>query len=273
MSHDEANSVADEAAHVTRVPLPVETRAPSGTTSAHLVDGLLVDPATRTDALDEAVATAAADGSPVTAIAVTHAHPDHVGAVAAYASLTGATVYAHADHVDRFREATGVDPDETVVDGDTVGSTDVRVWATPGHAPDHLVFVTDGPDRTAGIVGDLVVAEGSVAVAAPDGDLAAYLDSLDRVRDGVVDRLYPAHGPVVDDPAVTCRRLAEHRLDRERRVLRAVDAGASDVDAVLNAAYDRDLSGVADLARGTVRAHLEKLVAEGRVATSWTDED
>ena len=273
MSHDEPDPVADEAAHVTRVPLPVETRAPSGTTSAHLVDGLLVDPATRTDALDEAVATAAADGSPVTAIAVTHTHSDHVGAVAAYASLTGATGYAHAHHVDRFREATGVAPDETIADGDTVGSTDVRVWATPGHAPDHLAFVTDGPDQTVGIVGDLVVAEGSVAVAAPDGDLAAYLDSLDRVRDGVVDRLYPAHGPVVDDPAVTCRRLAEHRLDRERRVLESVEAGASDVDAVLDAAYDRDLSGVAALARGTVRAHLEKLVAEGRIATSWTGED
>ena len=273
MSHGEPDPVADEAGHVTRVPLPVESRAPSGTTSAHLVDGLLVDPAARTDALDEAVAAAATNGSPVTAIAVTHTHPDHVGAVATYASQTDATVYAHADHVDRFREATGVVPDETIADGDTVGSTGVRVWVTPGHAPDHLAFVTDGPNQPVAIVGDLVVAEGSVAVAAPDGDIAAYLDSLDRIRDSGADRLHPAHGPVVDDPAVTCRRLAEHRLDRERHVLESVEAGASDVDAVLDAAYDRDLSGVADLARGTVRAHLEKLVTEGRIATSWTDED
>ncbi len=273
MSHDELDPAADDAAHVTRIQLPVETRAPSGTTSAHLVDGLLVDPAAQTDALDGAVATAATTDSPVTAVAVTHTHPDHVGAVAAYASRTGATVYAHADHVDRFREATGVVPDETVADGDTVGATDVRVWATPGHAPDHLAFVTDGPDQTVAVVGDLVAAEGSVAVAAPDGDLVAYLESLDRVRDGGIDRLYPAHGPPVDDPAGTCRRLTDHRLDRERRVLEAVEAGASDVDGVLDAAYDRDLSDVADLARRTVRAHLEKLAAEGRIATSWAGED
>ena len=104
------------------------------------------------------------------------------------------------------------------------------------------------------VVGDLVAAEGSVAVAAPDGDLVAYLESLDRVRDGGIDRLYPAHGPPVDDPAGTCRRLTDHRLDRERRVL-------------------EDLSDVADLARRTVRAHLEKLAAEGRIATSWAGED
>jgi len=273
MSHDEPDPAVDDTTHVTRVPLPVETRAPGGTTSAYFVDGLLVDPAAQTDALDRAVAAAAANGSPVTAVAVTHTHPDHVGAVAAYASQTGATVYAHTAHVDRFREATGVTPDETIADGDTVGSTDVRVWATPGHAPDHLAFVADEPTQTVAIVGDLVVAEGSVAVATPDGDLAAYLDSLDRVRDSGIDRLSPAHGPVVDDPAVTCRRLTEHRRNRERRILEAVNAGASDVNAVLDAAYDRDLSGVVDLARGTVCAHLEKLAAEGRVATSWAGED
>lgn len=273
MSHDDPDTAVDDASRVTRVPLPVETRAPGGTTSAHLVDGLLIDPAARTAALDAAVAAADTADAPVTAIAVTHTHPDHVGAVAAYASRTGATVYAHADHVDRFREATGIVPDETIADGDRVGSTGVRVWATPGHAPDHLAFVTDDPDGTVAVVGDLVVTEGSVAIAAPDGDLAAYLDSLARVQNGDIDRLYPAHGPVADDPAATCRRLAEHRRDRERRILEAVEAGASDVDAVLDAAYDRDLAGVADLARRTVRAHLEKLAAEGRIAASWAGDD
>jgi glyoxylase-like metal-dependent hydrolase (beta-lactamase superfamily II) len=193
-------------------------------------------------------------------VAVTHAHPDHVGAVDHYAGETGATVWAHADHVDRFVGATGVEPDRTFADGDAVGPA--RVVATPGHAPDHVCFRV-GDDVCCG---DLAVAAGSVVVGAPDGDVRAYLDSLRRVRDLAPARLYPGHGPVVDDPRATLDRLHDHRLDRERRILRAVREGADDVDAVLAAAYEKDLTGVEDLARATVVAHLAKLDADARVA-------
>jgi glyoxylase-like metal-dependent hydrolase (beta-lactamase superfamily II) len=135
------------------------------------------------------------------------------------------------------------------------------VLATPGHAPDHACFVLDG----AALCGDLAVAEGSVAVAAPDGDMRAYLDSLARLREQSPGLLYPGHGPVVEDPDATLARLVDHRRDRERRVLAAIDGGAGDVGAVLSEAYEKDLTGVRDLARATVVAHLVKLDAEGRV--------
>ncbi|EMA62566.1 MBL fold metallo-hydrolase [Halorubrum lipolyticum] len=271
---------SDPHSSVARVPVPVDTRAPGGTTNAHVAGGLLVDPAARTDALDAAAGVADAEpseggASPVVeAIAVTHAHPDHVGAVAEYADLTGAPAFAHADHVDRFAAAAGVAPDDTFEDGETVGDTEVRAVETPGHAPDHVAFtVTEGRggESTAGalLCGDLAVAEGSVVVGAPEGDLREYLDSLERVRDAGYDRLYPGHGPVIDDPRATCDRLIDHRLDRERAVLAAVEGGASDVGAVVDAAYEKDLTGVADLARATVVAHLEKILAEGRLDGEW----
>ena len=272
----------DPAPAVVRVDVPVDTRAPGGATNAYLVDGLLVDPAARTAALDEAVGLGGS-GAPgrdgdtaVDAITVTHTHPDHVGAVAEYAGATGAPVLAHADHVDRFAAAAGVEPDETFRDGDRVGDTPVRAVETPGHAPDHVAFAVDGSDGDSAadatlelLCGDLALAEGSVVVGAPDGDLRDYLHSLERVRDGGYHRIHPGHGPSIDDPETACQRLIDHRLDRERAVLDAVEAGATDVDAVVDAAYEKDLTGVADLARATVVAHLEKLVAEGRVDEAW----
>jgi len=245
----------------TRIPVDVETRAPGGQTNAYVVghsDTLLVDPACRTPALDEALAD-----RPVAHVAVTHHHPDHVGAVASYASEFDATVWARAGREDGFESATGIAPDRTFRDGTTipVSGGGVAVAETPGHAPEHVAFAVD-EDL---LVGDLAVAEGSVVVGAPEGDVRAYLSSLRRVYARAPARLLPGHGAVVTDPRETCARLIEHRLDRERRVLAAVESGATFVDAILDAAYEKDLAGVRDLAGVTVRAHLEKLAVEGRV--------
>jgi glyoxylase-like metal-dependent hydrolase (beta-lactamase superfamily II) len=137
---------------------------------------------------------------------------------------------------------------------------------TPGHAPEHVAFGTgDGY-----VTGDLLVAEGSVVVGAPAGDMRAYLTSLRRLHARDPDRCYPAHGPVIEDPRGTCRRLIDHRRRRERRVRQAVNDGARTADEVLEAAYEKDVSAVRELARATVVAHLEKLACEG--AIRWDGE-
>ena len=244
---------------ICRVLVPVDGRAPTGTTNAYIADGaLLIDPADRSEALDAAVA--AAD---IEHIAVTHAHPDHVGGVATCAAETGATVWCRRGFESRFAAAAGIDPDRTFVEGTQLPVGDgVGVIDAQGHAPDHVAF-----EAASGTVcGDVATAEGSVAIAAPDGDLRGYLVSLRRLYARSPPRLLPGHGPVIDDPRATCLRLLEHRRDREQRVLAAVRGGASDVDAVLDAAYDKDVSGVRALARATTVAHIEKLDIEGRIA-------
>jgi glyoxylase-like metal-dependent hydrolase (beta-lactamase superfamily II) len=253
---------------ISRVSVEVETRAPTGQTSAYLLGSdpaMLVDPPARSDRLD-----ALAAERDVGHVTVTHHHPDHVGAVAHYADRHDATVWARTGRSDAFEAATGVSPDRTFAEGTTIptGERTVRVVDTPGHAPEHVGFVTDGGgDDTALVCGDLAVAEGSVVVAAPEGDMRAYLTSLRRVHAMRVERLLPAHGPTLEGPAVcaTATRLIAHRLERERRVHEAVEAGAESAADVCDTAYDKDLDGVRDLARATVRAHLEKLAVEGSV--------
>jgi glyoxylase-like metal-dependent hydrolase (beta-lactamase superfamily II) len=251
---------------IARVPLAVETRAPGGETNAYAIgesEGILLDPAARSPELDSFV-----DAHEVARVLVTHTHPDHVGAVAEYASRADATVWAHADHRDRFVRATGIEPDQLFEDGTQLGGTngDVTVLETPGHAPDHVALAAEE-----GIfVGDLAVATGSVAITAGEGHVGDYLDSLRRLREMSPEKLFSAHGPVIDDPDDTLTRLIDHRLEREERVLAAIRSGARDLAAITDAAYEKDISTVRDLAEGTVAAHVEQLAREGEIA--WDGE-
>jgi glyoxylase-like metal-dependent hydrolase (beta-lactamase superfamily II) len=245
---------------LTGVSVDVDTRAPTGATTAYILgerDAVLVDPAGRSDALDEAVET-----REVSHLALTHHHRDHTGGVAAYADAYDLTVWARAGRESAFETATGVAPDRSFREGAVLPADEgVTVVETPGHAPEHVAFVTGDVLVT----GDLAVTEGSVVVGAPEGDMRAYLTSLRRVHARDPDVLYPSHGPVIEDPRATCRRLIDHRRQREQRVLAAVDGGAETPGTVVDAAYEKDITGVRDLALATVRAHLEKLAVEGRV--------
>lgn len=243
---------------IERIPIEVPTRAPTGRTAAYVVgddDALLVDPAAAADRIE-------AELGRVSHVAATHHHPDHVGAVADCAAAADATVWCRYGREAAFADAAGIEPDRTFREGTTIpAGGGVFVRETPGHAREHVGF--SAGDALLG--GDLAVAEGSVVVGAPEGDLRAYLTSLRRVRAMSPERLYPSHGPVIEEPRATCERLIRHRLDRERRVLAAVEAGNRTVADILDSAYEKDLTGVRDLAGATVRAHLDKLHHEGRV--------
>ncbi len=252
----------------TRCGVSTPTRAPTGTTNAYVLGGdraLLVDPAARTDQLDQLVADRTIDH-----LVLTHTHPDHVGGVVAYAELTDATVWARYGRTDRFRGAVGRAPDRVFLPGTTIplGDEHVRLIDAPGHAPDHIAIEAGAGGPI--LCGDCAIRDGSVAIGAPEGDMRAYLSTLRRLRAIDPPALLPGHGPVIDDPRATIDRLLAHRLDRERRIVAAVDAGATTVRQILDRAYDKDLTGIEDLARATVRAHLEKLAVDGRIR--WDDD-
>ncbi|MFW5919604.1 MAG: MBL fold metallo-hydrolase, partial [Halanaeroarchaeum sp.] len=142
---------------LSRIAVETRTRAPGGRTNAYLIGddpAAVIDPAARVEALDAAVAA-----REVEHVLVTHAHPDHVGAVADYAAETGATVWARTGYEERFGSAAGREPDRTLHEGTVIPvAGGVPVLDVPGHAPDHVAFVLDD-----GIVsGDLALAEGSV---------------------------------------------------------------------------------------------------------------
>ncbi|WP_435363165.1 MBL fold metallo-hydrolase [Haloarchaeobius sp. DYHT-AS-18] len=249
---------------VTRIAVPTETRAPTARTNAYVVGeraALLVDPANVNERLDEVVST-----HDVRHIALTHTHSDHVGAVGHYAAETGATVWARQGHTARFETATGVEPDRTFREGTVIPDADVRVLETPGHANDHVSFVAGESI----LCGDLAIAQGSVVVGGDDADLRAYLTSLRRLWAMSPTQLFPGHGPVLTDPRGQCERLIRHRNRRERKVLGAVVGGATTIEEILDSAYDKDLSGVRDLAAATVECHLEKLARAGRIGWDGT---
>ena len=189
--------------------------------------------------------------------------PEHVDAVAAEAERRGGAegitlTHGHADHADALdavAERTGA---RFVALGPGERAGPLTAVATPGHTPDHLAFVAG----RAVLTGDAVLGEGSVFIV---GQLGEYLDALRALRAMDLERLLPGHGPIVEDPQAKLDEYVAHRLDRERRLVEALDAGARTVDAMLDAAWDDAPPALRPAAAVTLGAHLGKLEEEGRL--------
>jgi glyoxylase-like metal-dependent hydrolase (beta-lactamase superfamily II) len=169
-------------------------------------------------------------------VLLTHSHGDHSAAV----PLLGAPV---------------------------VESGPFEVVPTPGHAEDHVCFLLDRVCFT----GDLILGEGSTFVPPDGGSLTAYLDSLHRLQELDLELLCPGHGPYVTDPAAKINEYIEHRLDRERKLLAALEAGERSRARLLDAAWDDVPAQLRPAAALVMQAHMEKLDAEGRLPDDLRD--
>jgi glyoxylase-like metal-dependent hydrolase (beta-lactamase superfamily II) len=165
--------------------------------------------------------------------------------------------HSHADHSEGA-ELLGV-PVVVPNEGDEVGP--FTALGTPGHSPDGVCLLMD---RTC-FTGDTVLGQGSVLIAPGEGSLSAYLDSLHRLRALDLEVLYPGHGPEVRDPAAKLDEYISHRLDRERRLVEALESGLRARDELLDAAWSDVPEHLRPAAALTLAAHLEKLSEEGRL--------
>lgn len=206
-------------------------------TNTYVAARWVVDPGPDDPAHLEAVLHAAPDG--VEGIAITHGHPDHDAGAPRLAELAG-----------------GVPVLRPAGDGPAGPFTAI---ATPGHADDHVCLLLGRVCFT----GDTVLGAGSVFVGYDGSSMTAYLDSLARLRALDIDVMCPGHGPFVWEPRERIDLYVEHRLERERRVLDAVSAGARTRDEVLDRAWsevDLDAAPMLRYAAGaTLEAHLERL--------------
>jgi glyoxylase-like metal-dependent hydrolase (beta-lactamase superfamily II) len=176
--------------------------------------------------IEEHLAAVAASG-PVAQILLTHGHDDHSEGCARLRELTGAPVRA----LDPAHRLGG----EGLGEGDVVAAAglEVRVIATPGHTADSLSFLLDG----AVLTGDTVLGRGTTVVAHPDGVLADYLQSLERLRAYEGATVLPGHGPELADAGAAAEHYLAHRQQRLAQVEAAVAAGATTPDAVVEVVY------------------------------------
>ena len=231
----------------------------------------IVDPGPDLPAHVEAMIEAVG-GRPVAAIMCTHTHRDHSPASRALAAATGAPIVGCAPlaletvgpRADASFDGDYV-PDRVLSDGEAIEVDGRRVVAvaTPGHTSNHLCF----SDELSGALftGDHVMGWSTTVVVPPDGDMADYMASLELLRQRGDNVYYPAHGPPVLKPQQWVRGLIGHRMQRERQILKRLEAGDRTITEIVAAAYPGLDPRLVPAAGGSVLAHLVDLERRGMV--------
>jgi len=205
-------------------------------------------------------------------IFTTHTHLDHSPAVAALKAATGARVFGRPAPEGTSQDR-GFAPDHAPADGERFGiggGLHLRAVHTPGHASNHLCYLLEETRML--FTGDHVMQGSTVVINPPDGDMRAYLASLERLPGLDPAILAPGHGYLIGSPKAEVRRLVAHRLAREAKVVAALHrlgaSGPATIEALVREVYDEVSPRLHPVAMRSLAAHLDKLVAEGRAAAS-----
>ena len=238
---------------------------------------VVIDPGPDLPEHVEAIVAAIA-GRPVVAIACTHTHRDHSPASRPLHAATGAPIIGCAplalESVGPRADASfdgDYTPDRVLADGETltVDGEPFTAVATPGHTSNHLCYAYRGALFT----GDHVMGWSTTVVVPPDGDMADYMASLDKLRHRDDRVYYPAHGAPVTKPQQLVRGMIGHRLQRERQILRLIGEGKATIPEIVAGAYPGLDPRLVPAAGGSVLAHLVDLQRRERVdaqGQTWT---
>ncbi len=217
----------------------------------------------------------AVDGKKVAAIMCTHTHRDHSPAAAPLKAATGAPIIGCAPLVlkdDGPRADSAFDPDyrpdRILADGERIAGDGWTIQAvtTPGHTSNHICYAL--VESGALFTGDHVMKWSTSVVSPPDGDMSAYMASLQKLYTREDRIYYPAHGPAVENPRQLVRGMIGHRRQRERQILKLLEAGEGHIPDMVAAMYkglDPRLTGAAGR---SVLAHLVDLQNQGRASTT-----
>jgi glyoxylase-like metal-dependent hydrolase (beta-lactamase superfamily II) len=248
-------------------------------TNSYLVgtgnDCAVIDPGPADDRHIQALLAAACGA--IRYILVTHTHQDHSPGAAALKSATGALLLGRMTPHRHWQDPTFAADRELCHDDRVTLAADatLRVIHTPGHASNHLCFLLE--EEHILFTGDHIIQSSTVVIDPPDGDMAAYISSLESLLREPLDYLAPGHGTLMPQPQAAIQGLIQHRLRREAKVLAALPvAEPADIPSLVRRVYDDVASQLHPLAERSLLAHLIKLESEGRtrrVADRWMAAD
>jgi glyoxylase-like metal-dependent hydrolase (beta-lactamase superfamily II) len=262
-----AGQIVEIAPDVRRVTAPNPGVMTGPGTNSYILgddDLTLIDPGPESDAhlavLLEAV------GKKLRWILCTHTHRDHSPLARALQQATGARVLGYGSVPDDGRQDEAFKPDRALRDGDIVdcGVYRLRAVHTPGHASNHLCYLLEG--RGVLFTGDHVMQGSTVVISPPDGDMQAYLDSLEKLLTFPIGAFAPGHGHVIETPQEEVRRLVAHRLKREEKIFAALQrVGPVSLEDLVRSAYDDVPERIHNVAMRSLHASLIRLEKNRRV--------